>query len=653
MGNSGPCAKAPTETKTEISVAGDKELDIVQDKNSRAEADEKKLLEEAIASKHLETQALAETREAEREEARRRQEEHDLHMKALQEEKAKLEELRLAEEERQRKSQALKDDQEQQENRKQWEQSIKDRQMGIKKAPTLGGARRKPNRYGPHGELPAFDPAVHIPTLGLLNPLAGAKAGRDILDLTRQAPYYQNRFFDIIEVVKDQKRGGLMDVFRIELTAAKEEAKARKVRPRLISGGGDGTASFALWMVFKTLKAQPERDAFEGCVDTGNGFIWTDQELEDYFPALAQLPLGSANDFGNILGWGQKYPGDPAPCPCQCGDPLKALHKWFSCVISPNTAVVNFDLWGLMPEESAEKVDFKIAELTGPKGWSPRQSIDGKKQLVLKEAGKPVPFFVCLYFSVGFGAYMVARFQLNRHGTPLTNRIEYVRQGAGILFETTPPQLNQKAEGVSIDCENQAYFPPRRDKGNRGKNYREVGFLNINWQAHLQHGADRAPLMTRLCCGKRTPVTFNDGLLDMYRSRIFATTVKNPGPVLQTDKKKDMTVTFTADKGKGIFFQYDGESRFAFSPEGKPFTLHVRKILNIAVVLGPYLQKSLVGDIRLNDPVKFQFCGENEAQKEKVRKRIFASLGDDLEAELNATKQDMQGAKLPCATSSD
>lgn len=50
----------------------------------------------------------------------------------------------------------------------------------------------------------------------------------------------------------------------------------------------------------------------------GNGFIWTDEELAESFPAIAQMPLGSANDFGNILGWGQPAPerrdGLETPC---------------------------------------------------------------------------------------------------------------------------------------------------------------------------------------------------------------------------------------------------------------------------------------------------------------------------------------------------
>merc|ERR1712151_852484 len=103
---------------------------------------------------------------------------------------------------------------------------------------------------------------------------------------------------------------------------------------------------------------------------------------------------------------------------------------------------------------------------------------------------------------------MTARFQLNRHKTPITNRAEYIKQAVGIIREATPPQLQLRLEGVKIDCEGQSYFPPRPRK--TGRSYREVGFYNINWQAHAIHGADRAPASVRFGCGcsstKRQPV---------------------------------------------------------------------------------------------------------------------------------------------------
>ena len=42
----------------------------------------------------------------------------------------------------------------------------------------------------------------------------------------------------------------------------------------------------------------------QGLQDTGNGFIWSDEELSESFPALAQMPLGAAklNHGFNTLG---------------------------------------------------------------------------------------------------------------------------------------------------------------------------------------------------------------------------------------------------------------------------------------------------------------------------------------------------------------
>jgi len=47
-------------------------------------------------------------------------------------------------------------------------------------------------------------------------------------------------------VVRDQRRGGLLDLLRRELCAAKAEAKALGHRPRVISGGEGGVAGFLL-----------------------------------------------------------------------------------------------------------------------------------------------------------------------------------------------------------------------------------------------------------------------------------------------------------------------------------------------------------------------------------------------------------------------
>lgn len=524
------------------------------------------------------------------------------------------------------------------------------------------------NRYMPGARLPEFSKGHHVPVLGLINPKSGAGAGADILELSRHDPYFCHRFFNIFDVLRGRERGGTMDLFRAELLAAVNEAQTLGpgVRPRLVSGGGDGTASFALFVVFSTLRADALREA-DGLKDSGNGFIWSDVEMENYFPALAQMPLGSANDFGHILGWGQKYPGDPAGrscsstssavCVCQGQEAgmtaaMQELYTWLEATMNPTSLIVGFDVWGIMPEPGTSSCNFKLAELDAPRGWNPAQYVNGRSQLQMKPAGLPVPFIVFLYFSAGFSAYMVARFQLNRRSTPLRNRLEYCRQGLGIFRERIPPQLPRRIDGVTVDCVGEPYFPPRRIQGNRGHHYRDVGFLNINMQANLFHGADRAGVLGRLCQPRqRKPVSFNDGLLDMYRFRL-PSLIKNPGLLHQTDKRRDMTLSFDGKPGQGIFFQYDGEARFAFSPAGEKFTLHVRQILRLPVVLGPWHKSHLSGfnptdsKAAASSDIKFQIVGDTEKDREQVRSRIFSQLSGDLNHELNATEEELMASGL-------
>mmetsp|Transcript_8153 Transcript_8153/g.20271 ORF Transcript_8153/g.20271 Transcript_8153/m.20271 type:complete len:521 (-) Transcript_8153:26-1588(-) len=504
------------------------------------------------------------------------------------------------------------------------------------------------NRYGSHARLPPFLADKHVPTLALINPHSGAAAGHDILALAQHAPYYQDRFFNIIDVVKDQYRGGLLDVFRLELNLAKEEAKAMGVRARVVSGGGDGTASFVLFILFAALRADESR-ADEGLADAGNGFIWTDAEMEECFPAIAQLPLGSANDFGNTLGWGRKYPGDQLLGfgSAQRASAEAALQEWMSAVLDPASRVTNFDIWGIMPEAGEQSCDFKVCDLAGPRGRDPKVTIEGQKQLMMKEAGTPVPLFACLYFSAGFGAYMTARFQINRRKRPTHNKLEYVRQAAGILTEAKPPQLNRNLEGVRVTCGGEPYFPPRSTDGEGGEKYREVGFLNINWQAGMAHGADRAPICGR-ACSTREPAKFNDGKMDMYRLKLTSP-LKNPSLVYQTDKKAGMTLTFEGGQGKGLFFQWDGEARFAFSPSGGVFSINVRKILSVPVVLGPGYDPRITGDpFPDNEAVGFRFMGESQLECSEMKQRILKYVRGDLNSELSATRAEIIAAGLPC-----
>ena len=57
----------------------------------------------------------------------------------------------------------------------------------------------------------------------------------------------------------------------------------------------------------------------------------------------------------------------------------------------------------------------------------------------------------------------------------------------------------------------------------------------LSYVYHLWRPPARAPCVVR----------FNDGLLDMYRMR-FKSYFKNPGVRMQTDKRKDMAMTFEA-----------------------------------------------------------------------------------------------------------
>lgn len=504
------------------------------------------------------------------------------------------------------------------------------------------------NRYGTDARLPPFDLERHVPVLALINPFSGGMAGSDILSLARKSPYYQSTFFNIIDVVKDQRRGGLLDLFRIELCQARDQAKAMGRRPRIISGGGDGTASFTIFMIFAALRADDTR-ADEGLRDSGNGFIWSDEELAQSFPALAQMPLGSANDFGHALGWGDKYPGDIESSGCLGSrqSALTALQTWVEAVIDPSTSVANFDVFGFMPAEGASACDFKLCELTGRRGRDPKVVVDGKPQLLMKEAGTPVPLFCCLYFSAGLAAYMVARFQMNRRKTPLLNKLEYGRQGAGILTESVPAQLGTGLEGVQIRCGDKHYFPPHSEDGSGGEKYREVGFLNINWQAGIANGSDRAPICGR-ACSTREPAKFNDGKIDMYRLKLRSV-VKNPGFRIQTDKHDDgMTMTFSGGRGKGIFFQWDGEARFAFSPTGEPFQLNVQKILNLPVVLGPRYDPRVTGDPHNGREAFFGFEGATPERRAAVRERIVRGIRGELNRELNASREEMIAAGLQC-----
>jgi len=490
-------------------------------------------------------------------------------------------------------------------------------------------------------KLNPWNPDEHAPCVGLINPKSGGKMGEPILEVCQRSDYYKDCMFHIIECVKG---GEVMAKFRTRLNEAKAAAAAKAdpaFRPRVICGGGDGTASFALLIVFKALKA-----AEDGSDDQGNGFTWTDEELEKYFPALVQMPLGTGNDLGAILGWGRKYPGYTQVPHGSKDRHAHNLVQWFDAAVAITTPVVNFDVWGYMPAPGKDAMDVKICELASA------ETQNHETVYTMKPPDVVVPFLVLLYSSFGWSAAGVARFQLARHETQIGNTIEYGRVGLGLLTGPKSPQLRNNLEGVTVTMPpgeplesngTNKYFPPGKKPD---QHYWEVGFMNINsYTGGILTGQDRAPLSRRWCaCGAgRKRVEFGDGKADFYREKQTTTAVKT-GTVLQTDKRRGGVFEFAAAKGKGLFLQYDGEARFAFHPEGNAWRMDVQHVLTIPVVCSPSAHKA-----PSSAPVCFRVEG-NSVEVERVRQRIKKWVEGGLVQELNATADEIRSAGIPLAT---
>lgn len=494
--------------------------------------------------------------------------------------------------------------------------------------------------------LNKWDPALHVPAIGLINPKSGGQKGGPILDVCQRTEYYKDRFFNIIKVIQGSEKGGLLDTFRQRLNEAKvasaEDKSGASVRPRLICGGGDGTASFALLIVFKALLADNERSS-EGLADTGNGFSWTDDEMAQFFPALVQMPLGTGNDLGNVMGWGHKYPGfSKVPC---SGASTRAhnLAWWFDRALFKSTPVVNFDVWGFMPPPGKIEMDVKMCELAQV------MHANGLKHMVMKPPDVVVPFLVILYVSFGFSAEVVARFQLNRHPSQLQNVIEYIKIGPAIFCGSKPVELKKNMSGIRVTLPNEGddgeklYFPPRPTR--KDTSYGEVGFLNINsYTGRNVSAKDRARCCFRWCicrgrATRRKPPSYNDGLFDLFRQRQPATFAKT-GLVLQTDKVPAATFHYEKADAQGAFLQYDGEGRFAFHPTGEPWRMDVQRVLNIPMVAAPGCEK------HNDEPVAFKFVGDADHMA-RVKARIVKWVNGELINELNATAAEIKSAGLP------
>jgi len=154
----------------------------------------------------------------------------------------------------------------------------------------------------PESFLPDVSPedptSEDLPFLGLLNPKSGNQAGAAILKEAQYWPTtFQARLFHIVHVATDNEVAAafsqMLDQVKAETQAKMASQPGKQLRPRLICGGGDGTASFAIWCIFRALRGADGR------------LRWTDQELQAFFPAFVQLPLGTGNDFAGMMGWGR------------------------------------------------------------------------------------------------------------------------------------------------------------------------------------------------------------------------------------------------------------------------------------------------------------------------------------------------------------
>mmetsp|Transcript_35111 Transcript_35111/g.54522 ORF Transcript_35111/g.54522 Transcript_35111/m.54522 type:complete len:763 (-) Transcript_35111:315-2603(-) len=585
--------------------------------------------------------------------------------------------------------------------------------LPAKDAPLKGAHARDaaPKVHGPgSGKKDLMFPNIlkgrHAPVLGLITPASSSSSkmdlGRELLSIARHSPVYQDRFFNTNEMLEDMARGGFLGVLREELNVAKAEALELKTRPRVVVGGDDTTTHVVIWLILKALQANEKRvsEGLSQFKDTGNGFTWTDDELRSSFPAIVQLPLGNQCNLADACGWvgssscisccGRKSKYRTATTLRTCGISrsarVRVLQQLMEAIIDPATPCRNFDVWGVMPPFGADKINFKLCELGAKPGRSPKTKVNGKKgNISLKPASctvakAPAPWMVLVSFRAGYGAYRNSRIKANPHSTPFRSRLERWRQFFGVSCEKTPLQMRTKTNGIKVAClggkggdgldhgahhKAQSYFPPRNGRKawgvncwSRGNRYREVGFYNVSCRA--SPGAERAPLMRRLCFSKRRrPIRCDDGCLHMYRMR-FKSYLKNPGRTMQTDRRKDMTLSFEAhsDKtpsegsveavrkaapAKGLFVQFDGEPRFAFSPTGQRFDLMIRKVMNLPVVIGPFSKEPVEKDKK----VEFEIYGDTPEDKEQTRLRIIKSLNGTLDAELHATEDDLKAVNLP------
>lgn len=487
---------------------------------------------------------------------------------------------------------------------------------------------------GRGGCLPSVapdDPASgDAPFLGLLNPHSGNLMGATFMQEASQNPQFKHRLFDIISVAT---KAEVMAAFRKQLQAVRAEADAtsaflgREVRPRIVIGGGDGTASFAIWCIFRALQA--------------GGSLWDHEELERYFPAFVQMPLGTGNDFAGVLGWGRSI--DPV------GHAASAS-AWLKSAVSLERSVVPFDVWGLGP---AGGQCVKVCMLKGLDSMHPDRP-------QFKVAGPAVPFLSLLYFSMGYEAFVAAQVENNRTESRFANFKEYLKSIPGSLMGAQRRNINLAGVEIRVpeggDARSRHYFPPPH-RESTGAEFTSIGFMNIN---SFGGGTFKAT----------DPALFADGLMDMFRQKKYIKNILRRGLRFRTEKHA--SAAFRLPQGlPGVFCQCDGETRYLFGAQGEEVDFLVRRVMQIPVVLGPGAPRESqdacgaetwedASDVEDGSPASmwacsfsskgarrrskkaahFRFIGADD-EKESFRARLDAWVSGALAGEMNATAREV------------
>eukprot|EP00929_Paragymnodinium_shiwhaense_P057222 TRINITY_DN28635_c0_g1_i1.p1 TRINITY_DN28635_c0_g1~~TRINITY_DN28635_c0_g1_i1.p1 ORF type:complete len:1099 (+),score=261.80 TRINITY_DN28635_c0_g1_i1:107-3403(+) len=385
------------------------------------------------------------------------------------------------------------------------------------------------NTYSESSVLPQVnadaDSSDDAPFIGLLNPRSGNKKGAVFLEPCRRFPVYRRRMFDIVRSVTDDVTKA---AFRHQLQCLRLQAKRRRCRARVIVGGGDGTASFAVWVILRAARH----------------LRWTDEELVESFPALVQMPLGTGNDLAGVLGWSREVLKN------------EEAKKWLKNAVCRHRPVREFDVWGMT-------IDGKVCMFAG------QDEKQGPGRQKFHTAGPSVPCIFLLYFSMGYEALVASMVELNRTDSRFWNKVEYGKIGPTAMLG--PERRMIDLAGITVHkAAGQRYFPPL-DKPKAASEYMSVGCLNIN------------SYMGGLMVCKEA-ASYEDGLIDLFRaSDLVGTKIKSG-----FSTEKDKRVTFCIPPSlPGVHFQYDGESRYLFHPNAQCIEIEIKRVMKIPVVLGP------------------------------------------------------------------